>query len=249
MPFQFVQSHQASDIDAFEIGGKHFVAIANRFNGETYDVDVSILVWNSKRFVSFEQLDMTGASAIEHFTINHEAFLAIASYKSGPGQYRVSSRIYRWSQGRFVLHQDVNTIGAWDVKAFHIKRRHFLVFGCYFNGYTQQINSLVLKWDEKNREFITYQQLETRGVRHVDYVAINGRHLLFLASYRLGKSFNVQSTMYEFVNRTFVVAQTFTTMGATALKAVKLGTNVFLAALQSFDGVKSTITSEIYRYQ
>lgn len=250
-PFQFILTHQACDIEAFEINGQHFVAIANRFNGETYNVDVSVLVWDgsSNRFMSFQSLEASGASGIEHFTVDDDDFLAIASYKSGPGQYLVSSRIYRWHNGEFVLHQDVLTVGAWDVRAIQVKKRHYLMFSCYYNGHTRKMNSLLLKWDEKQRVFVNYEQVKTHGVRNIDYITVNGRHLLFAASYRLGNNFNVESTMFEWVNRTFVVKQTFSTKGSMALKPLELGTNVFLAAMQSFDGSKSTIASEIYRYQ
>ena len=62
--YQTLQTRGAYGLEYFSIANKHFLAVANRYDGR-YRLDSSVYQWNGKLFVDFQKLSTNGAS---HFT-------------------------------------------------------------------------------------------------------------------------------------------------------------------------------------
>ena len=73
-----------------------------------------------------------GASDVASFGApNGEWYIVIASREDDGGSPNVDSVVMRWSQGRFVLSQSLETIGASAVEILSIEGSHYLVFASF----------------------------------------------------------------------------------------------------------------------
>lgn len=54
-------------------------------------------------------------------------------------------------------------VGVYDWEAFSIANDYFLVSANYYNGYSQNINSIIYQWD--GYKFAEIQSIPTQGAR------------------------------------------------------------------------------------
>ena len=119
--YQSLQTKGALDLEYFSIANKHFLAVANHFDG-TRRLDSIVYQWNGKLFVHFQKLSTNGAGHFTYFNVNGEHYLAVANYHDG-STYSTKSVIYKWSSGKFNSFQDIPTEGAFGCTAFVINVR------------------------------------------------------------------------------------------------------------------------------
>ena len=108
--YQTLQTRGAHDLEYFSIADKHFLAVANHYDG-TYQLDSVIYQWNGKMFVVVQKLSTKGAVHFAFFTINGDKYLAVANYHDG-STLSIKSVIYKWSSGKFNKFQEIATEGA-----------------------------------------------------------------------------------------------------------------------------------------
>ena len=130
--YQTLQTRGAFDLEYFSIANKHFLAVANHYDG-TNRLDSTVYQWNGKLFVDFQKLSTNGANPFTYFKIYGEKYLAVANYHDGRTT-STKSVIYKWSGGKFNRFQDITTEGAFGCTAFVINGGTFIAFANYYNS-------------------------------------------------------------------------------------------------------------------
>ena len=125
--FQAVPTTNAADLEAFRIGDAHFLAVANYYDTETFNINSDVYRWDDGVFVPFQELPTSGAYSFESFAIDGEHYLAVANYYDD-ASFVTNSRVWRWDGGAFVPFQDIPTRGAFDVEAFSLGAQTWLAF-------------------------------------------------------------------------------------------------------------------------
>ena len=142
---QTLQTRCAYELEYFSIADKHFLAVANMYDG-TYQLDSAVYQWNGQRFVVFQKIPTNGGSHFTFFTINGEKYMAVANHHDGSSP-STKSVIYKWSSGKFNKFQEIATEGTEGCSAFVISNDTFIAFANYFNSKQKHsVQSAVFKW-------------------------------------------------------------------------------------------------------
>jgi hypothetical protein len=127
----------ARAVAPFTLEGRSFLAIPQLssdapgtpagMNGGDSDTDLLLLRREGGGYVEHQRIPAPGGEDAEFFRVGEQAFLAVASIRSGRGpyDYQAGSSIYSWDGRRFVI-QSVPTFAAKQWRHFEIDGRHFL---------------------------------------------------------------------------------------------------------------------------
>ena len=80
--YETLQTRGATGLEYFSIADKHFLAVANHYDG-TYLFDSAVYRWNGQRFVVVQKIPTKGAHRIIFFKINGQNYLTVANYHDG----------------------------------------------------------------------------------------------------------------------------------------------------------------------
>ena len=211
--YETLQTRGAFDLEYFSNANKHFLAVANHYDG-THRLDSTVYQWNGKLFVDFQKLSTNGASHFTYFKILGERYLAVANTYDG-STHSIKSVIYKWSSGKFSRFQDIPTEGAFGCTAFVINGDTFIAFGNYYNSqHKYSVQSTVFKWS--GGHFVKLQSLQTYGAHDVKFFNVNGHMFLAFANQHSGSKNNIDSFIYKWNGNTFVLFQSISTRGASA---------------------------------
>ncbi|KAI1899263.1 hypothetical protein AGOR_G00060010 [Albula goreensis] len=183
---------------------------------------------------------------VEVFRIPSEGlFVATANREPKPG-----SGIYKWTDGRLELYQNISTFEAMAWKYFTVDNKMFLVVA---NSRGKREGdkelSVIYKWNPRKLKFLQYQTLETHSARDWEAFNILGEDFLAVANHRQGdNNHNINSVIYKWNpgSKVFEVNQTIQTSGAYDWEFFTAGNYHFLAVANTFDGVSTQIESTIY---
>ena len=240
--YQTLQTRGAFDLEYFSIANKHFLAVANYYDG-THRLDSSVYQWNGKLFVDFQKLSTNGANHLTYFKIYGEKYLAVANYHDG-STYSTKSVIYKWSSGKFNRFQDISTEGAFGCTAFEINGDTFIAFANYYNTqHKYSVQSTVFKWS--GGHFVKLQSLQTYGARDVKSFNVNGHTFLAFANYYSGSKHNTDSFIYKWNGNKFVLFQSIPTRGAIAWCPFVICGQTYLGVANQY-GVPG-LWSEVYQ--
>ncbi|XP_037686485.1 thrombospondin-type laminin G domain and EAR repeat-containing protein [Choloepus didactylus] len=161
---------------------------------------------------------------------------------------KATSAVYRWTDGKFLLYQNIPTHQAQSWRHFTIGRKVFLAvanFGA--NGEGQEF-SVIYKWGRRSRRFAPYQRIATHGARDWEAFQVDGEHFLVVANHREGDNHNIGSVIYKWDPRTrlFEANQTIATAGAYDWEFFTAGPFAFLAVANAFDGTSTRLLSHLY---
>ena len=67
--YQTLQTRGAYGLEYFTFAGKHFLAVANFYDG-TYQVDSAVFQLNGNRFAVFQKIPTKGGNYFSSFTVN-----------------------------------------------------------------------------------------------------------------------------------------------------------------------------------
>ncbi|XP_072039523.1 uncharacterized protein [Amphiura filiformis] len=144
--FASFPTHGVTDILAFELHNRQYLAIANYADiSSNVNINSEILIYNNHLhdLTHFQFIETKGAKDWEYFgsgTSRHrEHFLAVVNNPNNDEQY--TSMIYKYFDGRFVPFQCIDTIGAvrWHAVTDEDNDLLLLVlataYGVHFYGY------------------------------------------------------------------------------------------------------------------
>ena len=240
--YQTLQTRGAYGLEYFSIAGKHFLAVANYYDG-THLLDSVIYQWNGKLFVVFQRISTKGASHFAFFKINGEKYLAVANYHDGR-TYSTKSVIYKWSSGKFNKFQEIATDGALGCTAFVINNDTFIAFANYYNPQQKySVQSTVFKWSRGH--FVKQQSLQTYGARDVKSSNINDHTFLVFANFYSGSSHNTNSFIYKWNGNKFVLFQSISTRGAFAWHPFVISGQTYLGVANHYDSSQKHNTQSV----
>ena len=240
--YQTLQTRGAHGLEYFSIADKHFLAVANHYDG-TYQLDSVIYQWNGKMFDIFQKISTKAASHLTFFTINGDKYLAVANYYDGSTR-STKSVIYKWSSGKFNKFQEIATEGALGCTAFVINNDTFIAFANYYNSQQKySVQSTVFKWS--GGHFVKLQSLQTYGARDVKFFNINGHTFLAFANYYSGSSHNTDSFIYKWDGGRFVLFQSIATRGALAMHPFVISGQTYLGVANHYDSSQKHNTQSV----
>jgi hypothetical protein len=130
---QELATNGAFDCEYFAIGNDHYLAIANYYDGTTYNINSRIYKWNpeTEQFGTPQAIPTKYATGWKHFTVNGQHYLAVSNFydsEANPKTYQTNSYIYRWNGSKFAEDDAlaVPTKGARDWEFFTIGSMNFL---------------------------------------------------------------------------------------------------------------------------
>ena len=210
---QRIFSSGVRDVEHFVIGSRHFVALANSFDGSSYRLDSFLYQWKESKLQKVQSFTTNGAFDFEFFTVDQsnasssgpgvtqkEHYLAVANHYDDLDGYKTESIIFRWNSSRslFQKFQSIQTEGAMRWKGFKIDSAQHLVVANFFDGTFHAVNSVVYRFSERSGAFLVWQSIPTIGANSVSHSEHSGYHFLFFSQYRAADeiSFASHSPIY-----------------------------------------------------
>ena len=235
---QTIDTIGAWDIEYFMIADKHYIAIANYRDGNTYNLNSSVFQWNGHSFELCQNISTSGATSFNFFKIHSELFLAVTNSYDGSSS-RINSSIYKWEDDKFEELQEIRTQYAWASTVLTIHNETFIVFA---NGYNSDSShsSDVMKWSGKKFVDPKFPPILGHGVWDVKSFTIKDTIFLALGTRSSGiviykwdgeKFVNVSETISK--PRHDSTLHTFTMCGETFLCAASSFTDDLILYVHS----------------
>ena len=229
--YQTVGTHGGHDVEYFTISGKHYLAVANVYNGTTYILNSVIYLWNGTLFVAFQNLATKGGHSFHFFTIANEPFLTISNFRDD-GKYGidVNSTIYKWKNKMFEKFQEIATKGCRASTAFVINNESYIAFANEISS----ASSVVYR--RTGMHFVKLQNLQKNKAMDIKSFYIKDAVFLVIAS-------QPESYINKWNGSQFVQITTIPTSRARTL-------HPFVMCGQTFLGVVdySATTAVLYRF-
>ena len=132
-------------MNSVNINGHTFLAFAQHFSGNKYNIDSFIYKWDGNKFVLFQSIPTRGASAWHPFVICGQTFLGAANFYGDSQKHNTQSVLYQASGAQFIKYQEIPTHGARDMITFEYKGHTYLAVA---NQYNKKYNiiSTLYKW-------------------------------------------------------------------------------------------------------
>jgi len=142
-----------------------------------------------------QYLQTQGARKAKVFTINDETFIAVPQLATDimdrctdpnidGGNSDCSVRIFKYTDGKFDIYQDINLHGNEDIDFFTIGDRIFLAVACIrdgelkgyndMSGFNYQVDSYVLEWLQIDEKFKVFQKIPTVAAKGVHFFELEG---------------------------------------------------------------------------
>ena len=240
--YQSINTSAGRDVKHFTIGDKHYLAVNNRNNGVTSQLNSTIYQWNGHKFVFFQNITTVGGTSFNFFEISSESFLAVTNTDLN------NLIIYKWKSNHFEKFQELETELSKASTAFAINNETFIVFANYKSaqeGYS--VKSPVFKWS--GRSFVEFQSLQTYGAWDVKSFKDNGDTFLAFANQFSGSHFNIDSSIYKWDGSKFISFHFISTRGARAWHPFIICGQTFLGVANSRDDSQKYSThSVVYRF-
>ena len=124
---QTIATSGAMDWESFTINGEQYLAVANNYDGTSYNQNSEIYRWDSTagNFVLLQSIATQGARDWGSFTVNGVQYLAVANNTDGSSG-NINSVIYRWDGSSFVELQSISTSSAFDWESFTLGGEQYL---------------------------------------------------------------------------------------------------------------------------
>ena len=240
--YQTIATNGGHDVEYFTISGKHYLAVANVYNGITHRLNSVIYLWNGTLFVAFQNVSTRRGASFNYFKIAKEPFVAVCNLQLS---LRTNSVIYKWKNNMFEKFQEIATEGCRASAAFVINNESYIAFA---NEESNLALSVVYKWSGK--DFGKFQTLQSN--RAMDVKSFYIKDNVFLAIATQSFHFNSPSFIYKWNGSLFVPFQSISTVGARAWHSFVMCGQTFLGVANQQEILSSgykryNIKSEVYR--
>ena len=233
-----IQVYGIKDVDAVTLSVNHsFIALAAHDYNLTYAVPTYIYRYYppENAFIHFTNLRTTAATRVNFFVFNSTLYLFVAEEYSADGSYHTNSSVYMWNSKGFVLIQEIDTIGAYDLLPFSIGDCFFVVAVNNRHNYSLNIQSKVYLMT--NGVFNHYTSLDTRGATKAEFFRIGFEYfLVFSNSQDDVSSVITHSIVYHIEGAKFVCFQEILTRNAMFVHFFHLKDNTPVLAIANKAG-------------
>ncbi|KAA0158922.1 hypothetical protein FNF27_08341 [Cafeteria roenbergensis] len=256
------QEHQrlrttgANDLEHMMIGGQHYLAVANHYDGSSFAVNSIVYRW-SEALLAWEEhqsIPTIGATDWLHMEVDGSHFLVVANsgadaLRGGPS---VDSIVFQWESSllRWEVHQRIATKGARDWEHMVIDGQHYLAVANSYDGTTRAVDSVVYRWSSATLAWVEHQHIPTFGARDWQFVDTGIQQYLAVANYFDGVSYSVDSVIYVWspVALAWQVHQSIRTDGAWDWEHMLVGGLHILAVANHIQGNSRLTDSVIYNW-
>lgn len=200
---QHLTALHVADLEAFQIDGKHYLAVASKCHSEddhgdgTCESQSIVYRWEdandvhggasmSRRdfLIQDHILPVQGAFHIKAFTIDDDSapggtvqHLAVANQQSSFEE--IGSDIFRWDGKEFKSKQLLRAKGAIAFEAFKMDEYQFLAAASHYDSLSK-----LFRFDKKTNAFTEFQTFDFSTARTIKAFAINGQEYLVLTRTR-----------------------------------------------------------------
>lgn len=206
-PFQSIDGYAAKQWRHFDIGDRHFLALAQGValpGHEQANQPSRIYEWTGERFAAYQDVDSAWGYNWAHLTIGDDHFVAYADHVR-------PSVLLRWDGSGFVEHQ---VLAERHGRAFaEIERdgERFLVVARLLE------NSQVLRWD--GGRFVEHQDLDGPACRELLVLEVGGQLFVVRVNFITGTpaapTTALDSQVYRWQDGRLLPTRRFATTGGT----------------------------------
>ena len=238
--FQEIDTKGARGWTHFQIGARHFLAVANFHNAGSYLVTSAVFCYNDTlaSFEVFQEFETQGAADWEHIEIDNDHLLVLANHHGDNGD-SATSTVYRYNNATdaFEFFQDLYTNTALDLEHFVLGDTTYLLVA---NLYVTQ--STLYQYNHSVEQFDVFQEFDTVGAAEWEHMRINGQDYLAVANHGDSNSPEQASEIFRYNNAThrFDLFQQIDTVSAIEWEHFHIGNTDFLALCG--------VNSAVYRY-
>ncbi|MDJ0840796.1 MAG: hypothetical protein QNK37_30065 [Acidobacteriota bacterium] len=215
-PYQEILTTGAISWTYFTIDRRHFLALAQTWNGETSLLPSKIFEWTGpeSKFQPIQEIETEGAYNWTYFSIDGDHYLAIANFcinipngrnlSQAPFQttasycpdFKTESVIYKWNGEEFIAFQSFKSLGGTDWEFFSIDDDHYLALANFSGNHNRAcIDSKVFKW--RGGQFEWYQDIPTCGATDFAAFSMKGDHYLAVANWGNERTTKIDSIIYR----------------------------------------------------
>jgi EPTP domain len=240
-PFQSFPSFAAKQWKHFQIGERHFLALAQGvvIDGvtPTHPSQSCIFEWDGRRFVPFQSVPSAWGYNWEYFAVGGHLLLGYADHIE-------RSRLLRWNGRTFEDFQELDGRSGRAICFFEAGGECWLAFAKLHE------DSLLYRWVD-NR-FVRQQALSGPGGREFEWIEGAGTGYLvqvnFLHGSREAPHTALQSLVFGLRDGKFTSVDSFPTLGGTDATAFQVEDHTFLAVSNSLtEDVRFRVDSNVYR--
>jgi hypothetical protein len=239
--FQSFPTFAAKQWKHFKIGDRHFLALAQGvvIDGVSpvHPSQSCLFEWDGSRFAPFQDVPSAWGYNWEFFEVGGQLLLGYADHIE-------PSRLLRWNGSVFEDFQYLDGRSGRALCFFETREDCWLAFAKLHE------ESLLYRWVD-NR-FSRQQSLRGPGGREFEWFENAGNGYLvqvnFLHGSREAPQTALRSIVYQHVNGTFAIVDTFPTLGGTDATAFEVDNQRYLAVCNSLTAdVRFRVDSNIYR--
>jgi hypothetical protein len=160
----------------------------------------------------------------------------------------ISSATYSRADDLFSFYQAIPTRGAGDWESFTINGETYLAVANFVdNSANTDIDSTIYKWN--GATFVQIQSIPTYGATGWESFTINGETYLAVGYQRdMSYNYNLDAKIYKWNGTSFVEFQSIPANCAMDLESFIIGTDIYLAVANQFNGSDYNIDSKIYKW-
>ena len=188
-------------------------------------------------FTKYQDLPTPSARDVEVFTIDGSLFMAFAATDH-------DSTIYKLLTGNFILHQTIDTNGAYDIEYFMIADKHYIAIAIFLD-HTYNLNSSVFQWN--GHSFELCQNISTSGATSFNFFKIHSELFLAVTNFFDGRSFSINSSIYKWKENKFEELQEIRTQGARASTVLTIDNETFIVFANEYNS-DSSHSSDVMKW-
>jgi len=192
--FQNLTAFGGFDVEPFTINGTQFLATTNTFNGTSADLVSTVYSFDntSNQFTPFQKIDTSWAIDWEHFVIDEEHFLALATFAD-------TSVVYRFNESstRFETFQEINVTWANHLEFFELGDNFFLAFAVHSANGGYDTTSPIFRYSRESSAFKPIQGLSTEGAWDVQHMDVDGTNFLAITNHCNDSTCVLDSSIYQ----------------------------------------------------
>ena len=240
---QRVPTFAAKQWRHFEIDGRHFLALAQGVeepNAQPRNPSTStIFEWDGAKFKAFQEVESLWGYNWSYFNSQGEHLLAYADHKA-------PSRLLRWTGQAFETLQVLNGDSGRAFCPFTIDGSDYLAFA--------RLSGDTVLLRRTGQQYEPYQTLSGPGGREFAFVRRDNTRVLiqvnFLTGSREDPRTDLRSHVYQWINETMELVDTFATTGATGAAILPIGDRLLLAVSESLSAeIRFRTDCQIYELQ
>jgi formylglycine-generating enzyme required for sulfatase activity len=229
-------------LEYFETGGSHYLAVANQYNGSSYNIDSVIYKFDGTQFLQIQAIPTTGAYDWESFKIGNIQYLVVANSRDGSNFDNLTSIIYQFDGSQFNEIQSIATNMATGWESFVIGSDTYLALSNYRTSASYFVDSSIYKWN--GTQFTQIQTIATGGAIGFESFTIGLDIFLAVANNQ------ADCALYKWDGTQFVTFQSISASSPTNVETFKVGSDTYLA-LADHGRIPSPgfgVNSKVYKF-